>query len=437
MSLVLRMERARLRFIDPEVPSSVLNVRSLLVAILMLMAGGGYLTTLVSLRLEARGSSALVIGLVATAYFAGLTIGSLRVPPVIQRVGHIRAFAAFVSLFSASTLSYAAWEAPVFWALLRAIDGFCVAGVFVCLESWLNDRAEGPDRGSVLAAYMIFLYSGQALGQLLLNVSGSAPVMAYATASILISLAVIPISLTRAAGPPIGDAAPFSLRRLYAASPLGFVGATLTGIMLGAFYGLGPVYARRLGLSLADTAWFMSLVIVGGIALQWPLGRLSDRFDRRKVIVLTFVGTVAVAAALAMLATPGLALLTLGALFGGFSFAHYPLCVAHTNDHLAPAERVAASGGLVLLYSIGAAAGPLVGAGAMMTAGPPGLFLAVGGCAAAAVAFGLWRQLARAPVPGWRQGVYQILPRTTPMSARLDPRTPDDEGSPARPFGAA
>ncbi|WP_129790619.1 MFS transporter [Sphingosinicella sp. CPCC 101087] len=417
-------------------PASILNVRSLLLAILMLMAGGGYMTTLVSLRLEAQGSGPILIGLVATAYFVGLTLGSLRVPPVIQRVGHIRAFAAFVSLFSASTLTYAALEAPLFWALLRLVDGFCVAGVFVCLESWLNDRAEGPDRGGVLAAYMIFLYSGQALGQQLLNVSGGAPVMAYVTASILISLAVIPVTLTRSAGPPIGENSSFSLSRLYAVSPLGVVGATLTGIMLGAFYGLGPVYARGLGMDLSDTAFFMSLVIVGGIALQWPLGRLSDRFDRRRIIVFAFAGTVGVGVALALVATPGVPLMIAGFLFGGLSFALYPLCVAHTNDHLTGGQRVAASGGLVLLYSAGAAAGPLVGAGAMSAAGPGGLFIAVAVCAAAAVAFGLWRQWARAPVPSERQGAYQILPRTTPMSARLDPRTPDGDSAASPPSDA-
>ena len=394
----------------------------------MLMAGGGFLTTLLSIRLEQLGTSPLLIGLVGTFYFAGLTIGSLRAPAVVDRVGHIRAFTAFVSLFSASTLAYSLFQSTPFWMTLRLIDGFCVAGVFVCLESWLNDRAEGPARGSILASYMIFLYTGQALGQLLLTIEADAHT-AFILSSILISLAVIPIALTRTPGPILGEGVPLSVRRLYAASPLGIVGAAVTGIMLGAFYGLGAVYARRLGLSVGDTAWFMSMVIVGGIALQWPLGRLSDRFDRRRIIVLTLAATLATTLAMAFLKPAGTPLILLGALFGGFSFALYPLCVAHTNDHLSARERVAATGGLVLLYSVGAAAGPLIGAAAMTLIGQGGLFAAISACAAGALGFGLWRQARSAPVPEERQQSYQLLPRTTPVSARLDPLSPEEDGT--------
>ncbi|AJP71249.1 MFS transporter [Sphingomonas hengshuiensis] len=401
--------------------SAMLPVRSLLLAIFMLMAGSGFLATLTSVRLERAGSSALYIGAVGTAYFLGLVIGSLRVSRIIRRVGHIRAFAAFVSLFSASTLTYAVHQDPLLWAGLRFIDGLCVAGVFVCLESWLNERAEAETRGSILASYMIALYAGQAIGQFLLNLSEAKPSMPFLVASILISLAAIPVVLTRISAPPPDEGTPLSVRQLYAISPLGIVGATATGVMLGAFYSLGAVYVRRLGMDLSATAWFMSIVILGGVALQWPLGRLSDRFDRRRVIVAAFGGALAACLAIALIDGPGLPLLLFGALFGGLSFALYPLCVAHTNDHLAPDQRVAASGGLVLLYSIGAAVGPLAGAAAMTLLGAPGLFLFIGLCAGTALAFGVWRQLRALPVPAERQGSYQVLPRTTPMSAALDP----------------
>src|SRR3546814_16838 len=192
----------------------------------------------------------------------------------------IRAFAAFVALLSASTLAYALLQQPMVWGALRIVDGICVAGVFICLESWLNDRAEPGTRGTILASYMVALYSGQAIGQLLLRSGGSgAPHMPFELASILISLAIIPVCLTRAAAPALAQAASLPLRRLFAASPLGVVGAGITGLLLGAFYGLAAIYARRLGLSLAAPPTFMMVVILGGVALQWPIaiGRASCR----------------------------------------------------------------------------------------------------------------------------------------------------------------
>lgn len=392
----------------------------MLLAIFMMMAGNGVMSTLVSVRLESAGTRAGIIGMVATAYFVGLTIGSLRVAPLIRRVGHIRTFTAAVSLLSASTLSYAVVQNPGLWSVLRFVDGLCVAAVFICLESWLNERAEPKTRGSILAAYMIALYAGQSLAQFLLNFGGFAAAP-FLVSSLLVSLSVLPIALTRLEEPVVTQQSPLSARDLYRASPLGVVGCGMTGLMLGAFYGLGAVYARRQGMEIPETALFMSVVIAGGVALQWPVGWLSDRFDRRTVIVATLAGTTAVCSVMASNVEQGTALLMLGAVFGGLSFALYPLCVAHTNDHLSAQQRVSASGGLILTYSIGAAAGPAAGAGLMMAAGPGGLFWFIGGCAVLTFAFALWRQFRREPVPNELQQPYQILPRTTPAAAKLDP----------------
>ncbi|CAM8672407.1 MFS transporter [Sphingobium sp.] len=398
-------------------------VRSLLLAIFMLMAGSGFLSTLISLRLERAGAGTMAIGAVATAYFGGLVIGALRAGGIVRQVGHIRAFAAFVSLLSASTLAYALVRFPLFWACLRFVDGICVAGVFICLESWLNDRSEAHTRGSVLAAYMVALYSGQAVGQLLLAASGAQPTAPFQLASLLISLAIIPLCLTRSAAPTPMEAPAFSIRTLYAASPLGTFGAVTTGLMLGAFYGMAAVHVRRLGLDLGATASFMMVVILGGVALQWPLGRLSDRLDRRRVIVGCFAATLTLCMLLAMPVSRGPQLLGLGALFGGLSFALYPLCVAHCNDRLLTTERIAASGRLVLLYAVGAAIGPL-GAALMMSLAPGGgMFFFIALCAGATVVFGLWRQTATPPAPD--QQDFQIVPRTTPVASLLDPNTAD------------
>ena len=405
---------------------TALSVGTLLLAIFMIMAGSGFLATLISLRLEAAGLPAVLIGLVATAYFAGLTIGSVFAFKVVAQVGHIRAFAAFVSLYSATSLSYAIQLDPVFWSLLRLTDGFCMAGVFVCLESWLNERAESETRGSILAFYMIALYSGQAVGQFLLNLGHTWPSMPFIAASILLSLAVLPIALTRlvAPAPPEGRLMP--LKQLFGTSPLGAVGVATTGLMLGAFYGLGAVFARGMGLSDSDTALFMSATILGGVALQWPLGRLSDIIDRRTVIVAGFVVTAGISLLTALTVTHWYTMMLAGAWFGGVSFALYPLCVAHTNDHLRSGQRVGATGALVLLYSLGAAAGPLPAAALMDACGPQGLFLFICLCAVIMLVFALIRVWLSPPVPGERQRPYLLLPRTTPVAAQLDPLSPEN-----------
>ncbi|WP_340587264.1 MFS transporter [Erythrobacter alti] len=398
---------------------SLLSVRTLLLAIFVLMAGSGFLSTLIAIRLEQGGNSSLVIGLAATSYFGGLALGALRVSPLIARIGHIRAFAAFVSIYSASSLTYAVIDLPAFWIVLRFIDGFVMSGVFVCLESWLNRVAKPDNRSTILAAYMIALYAGQAGGQFLLNLGDNAPALPFMLSAILLSLAVLPVVLTQIKQPVIDAIAPFSLRRLYQASPLGFVGTVATGVMLGAFYGLGAVFVQRIGMPLSQVALFTSSVIAGGVALQYPLGILSDKFDRRRVIIGCMIAAAAMCAVLAM--AQGSAMIFLpGALFGGFAFALYPLCVAHSNDHLDESERVGASSGLVLVYSAGAVAGPMLGSSAMSLFGPSGLFAVIGAVSLAAAIYGIWRMFIRAPVPVGEQQIFQSLPRTTPMASVLE-----------------
>ncbi len=396
-----------------------------MVGVFLTMMGSGPLTTLVSLRLEAAETPRLAIGVVMAAYYAGLTLGSLLAYRVVLQAGHIRAFAAFASVLSASALAYPLLAHPLPWGALRLAEGFCMAGVFVCVESWLNDRSDAATRGKILAVYMMCLYLGQAVGQFLLGLDqGPGGLRVFTLISILLSLAVLPVALTRMAPPPLPDVVALSARKLYAASPLGIVGTIASGLILGAVYALGPVFARNeADLGTSGAALFMSVVIAGGVLLQWPLGRLSDAFDRRRVIIATLAALTAAGAAVPLAASAGdVALLGAAGLFGGFAFSLYPLCVAHTNDHLARADRIAASGGLVLAFSVGATAGPLLGSAAMSALGAAGLFVFAAGVGAAAFLFGLWRLQARGPVPSEHQGPFQPLPRTTPVAAPLDPR---------------
>lgn len=398
-------------------------VRSLLAAIFLAMAGTGFVATLIALRLQQAGAAPITIGWMGTAYFIGLGLGSLLAFKVIGRVGHIRAFAVFVSLFSASLLAYALHGHPLFWAGLRLLDGLCMAGIFVCLESWLNDRAPAAGRGGVLALYMIALYIGQAAGQPILTLAAPDALLPLAAGSILISLAVLPIALTRMPPPPLPKGGAMGLGALYAASPMGVVGALATGVMLGAFYALGGLFTAGIGMDLSQTSRFMSIAILGGVVLQWPLGLLSDRFDRRRVIIGTLGAALVLSLllVLAALTMPAL-LLPAVALFGGVAFALYPLFVAHANDRLSDDARVGATGGLVLVYSGGAILGPLSGAVTMATLGPTGLFALIALVAAATLAFAMQRTRRTAPVPADQQSPYQILPRTTPTAAMvLDP----------------
>lgn len=410
-------------------PGTLRPVAALLAGVALAMAGNGPLTTLLSLRLEAADTARLAIGTIMAAYFAGLTLGSLLAYRLVLQVGHIRTFAAFASVLSATALAYPLLPHPLAWAALRLAEGFCMAGVFICVESWLNDRSGPATRGKILAAYMICLYLGQAAGQFLLGLGdGPGAFRVFILVSILLSLSVLPVALTRMTPPQLPEVASLSARRLYAASPLGVVGTVASGLVLGAIYPLGPVFARdAAGFDAAGTALFMSVVISGGVLLQWPLGRLSDAFDRRLVTLATLAALTLAGAAVPLAAQHGqAALLGAAALFGGFAFALYPLCVAHTNDHLPREERIAASGGLVLAFSAGATLGPLAASAAMSILGSAGLFAFTACIGAAGFLFGLWRLRVRGPVPSEQQGPFLALPRTTPAAAALHPEVPPD-----------
>ncbi|MFC7543307.1 MFS transporter [Siccirubricoccus deserti] len=282
-------------------------IAALLVGVFVTMAGSGSLGTAVSLRLEAAELPRPVIGFVMSAYFAGLTLGSLLAYRVVLRVGHIRAFTAFASVVSAVTLLYPLLPPPLAWVPLRLAEGFCMAGIFICVESWLNDHAGPASRGRILAAYMICLYLGQASGQVLLALDWSNDGMrVFLLVSVLISVAVLPVALTRMPPPALPEVASFPARRLWVASPLGVVGTVASGLVLGSVYALGPVFARdAAGFEAQGAALFMGVLITGGVLLQWPLGRLSDAFDRRRVIVATLALLVVAALLVASAAEGG------------------------------------------------------------------------------------------------------------------------------------
>jgi MFS family permease len=405
----------------------LISISALLFGVGLLLLGNGLLGTLIGIRLAIGEMPVLATGAIMAGYFAGLLAGSIYAGALIARAGHIRAFSAFASVFSAATLAHVLFESPIVWGMLRLVEGFCMAGLFMCIESWLNARADNETRGAVLSIYMCVVYAAQGLGQFLLNLAAPAQATLFILASILLSLALVPVALTRSPQPKQPDPSPFGLRALIAISPLGVAGALVSGIALGSLYGLAPAFAHAVGLDVAGTARFVGAFILGGLILQWPLGRLSDRMDRRWVIA-------GVAATLALLSAATLfstgenriALWPLAIGIGGTAFTLYPLSVAHANDWIGPEDMVPASGGLLLAYGAGATAGPLVSSLVMWRLGATGLFVVTGAAALTVAAYSLYRVTRRPPVAETEQEPFRPLPRTTPAVMELDPRGPDE-----------
>ena len=405
------------------------NSWALLLGIAMLMVGHGLLLTLLGVRATLEGFSTGVIGVVMSAYFLGFVAGSAVALRLLQRVGHVRVFAALASLASVAALVHSVFIDPVTWAMMRLVTGFCSAGLYVVAESWLNDSATNETRGQVLSLYVVVMLTGMATGQVLLNIAPPASYVLFVLSSILVSLALVPVLLTVSRAPSFDAPEPVGLRALYRVSPLGVVGALATGASHGAFYGMGAVFANQIGLSIAGITIFMAAMTVGGVLLQWPIGRVSDRFDRRRVLTMvTFLAAAVALAAAFSAGSPGPLLYALVALFGGLALPMYALCIAHTNDYLEPSQMVAASASLVLVAGVGLTLGPLGASAAMAAIGPVGFFFWLAAVHAIIGAFAVWRMSQRRATPLADQGAYApAAPSVSPVVATLNPESFEED----------
>lgn len=406
------------------VVSMQLTISVLLGGLALLLVGVGLLGTLLGMRATLAGFSNLEIGWIMGGYYAGYLVGTHWGPGIISRVGHIRAFAAFAALGAACVLAFGLWVTPLAWFALRVINGAAVVGVYMVVESWLNTQTPARLRGRVFAAYMITTLLALALGQYLLLIYAPDRMELFALATMLIALSVIPVSVVRVSEPAIEPPSPLRLGTLYAQSPLGAAGALAAGIVNGMFWTMTPVFAQRLAMSPTEIAVLMSATIAGGALLQYPIGHISDRYDRRSVLVgVSFAA--ALLAALAgyfVLAEPqGLAVIAF--LYGGPMFSLYGISVAHTNDHLNAGQILAATRGLLLVFGAGAVAGPLLGAWAMELRGPAGLPFLSSIVLGVLGVFGLIRMLQRPPPPQTEQGGFVPLVRTTPVVLEMYPET--------------
>lgn len=403
--------------------STIARISTLLLGMGVLLGGNGLLGTLLGVRASAEGFTDAATGGVMSAYFLAFILGTFVCPPIIRRVGHIRAFAAMGAVASAVAIVHVLLVHPLVWGVLRAVNGITMVGLFMVMESWLNALAPNERRGRIFATYTTVNLTAMAAGQLLLATNNISGFTLFGLVAILYSLALVPVALTNVREPTPVDVPHLHLRGLYSVSPLGFIGTMISGLSQGAFWGMGAVFAHGIGMTASGIAAFMSATIVGGALLQWPIGRLSDHYDRR--IVLVFVCFAAAACALVAFQVTkfsSLALLVSTFFYGGFAFSVYSLTVSHVNDHLQPAQVLSATSGLLLVYGIGAATAPAVIGVLMDVLGPRSLLIYFAATQLALALFGLYRMRVRAPVPAEAQGAFVPMVRTSQVALEMDPR---------------
>jgi MFS family permease len=390
---------------------------ALFLGMALLMLGNGLQGTLLGVRADIEGFATAVTGVVMSSFYAGLLAGAALAPRLIGQVGHVRVFAAFAAVASAAVLLHAVFLEPVVWALMRVMSGFAFAALFIVAESWLNSETRNDARGRVLGVYMIVSSGGMALGQILLNVADPRDFVPFTVVSVLVSLAVVPMLLSTGPTPKIAAAGPTDFRRLYRSSPLGVVGVVTSGVVVGSVLGMGAVFARQSGLATADVASFMFVILLAAMVVQFPLGYLADRFDRRLVIIAAVA--VSGAAGVAATVVGGVAALALVVVAAAIGFPLYSISVAHTNDYLGADAMVAAAGGLTLLNGVGAAVGPFAVGLAMSAFGPLGFALFLGAVQLVLAVFGFYRTFRRPTVPADVRGPTVLIPRASPVATAL------------------
>jgi MFS family permease len=379
----------------------------LLLGMGVLMLGAGLQGTLLGLRATLEGFPAPVTGLVMSCYYLGYLLGTVAAPRLLRRVGHIRVFAALAAVASAAVLVQGSFVSPLPWAAMRLVSGLCFAGIYVVAESWLNDRASRANRGRLLALYMLVLYVGLGAAQFLLLLSNPLTPAPFMLVSVLISLAMVPIVVSAQPLPERAVPRKVRYRDLYRNSPLGVVAVSVSGMISAIVFSMGPVYARLSGLGTTGVATFMALSICAAVVTQYPVGRLSDRIDRRTVIAaVCTIATIVAGSIVAFSAMPRALFLALAAVFSGSALTLYSLAVSHVNDKLEPAQMVAASSALLRLNGAAAAIGPALVGSLIAVFGPSAYFAMLALLTGALTVYDLWRKSRRRPVPLARKGPF-------------------------------
>lgn len=394
----------------------------LFVGMIFLMVSNGLLATLLTLRATSLGFSDSSIGLMQSAYPVGSLLGCLIVPRLIVRVGHVRIFAALASLASTAALIHLITDDLWIWSAIRLLSGICFSGLYIVAESWLNGRANNENRGSLLSIYFVIQTGGVTIGQLLLNFSSPEDILLFIVVSVLISLSLIPMLVSTSAVPPYELPERISLWKLFHLSPMGLTGSFLNGISQTVLYVVLALYGSAIGLSTGSIGWLIGFMTLGGMLFQFPLGKLSDRIDRRLLIVAAPGFAIPVYIFLAMLDNPAAnmpLLFVMITLVGGLTLPIYSICMAHMNDHLKPAQMVAASGMLVLILAVGMIPGPTLGALAIEYYGPEGIFYLLSSLSGLTVMTGLFRLWSGQPRMESHNKAVAMAATITPQATNL------------------
>jgi MFS family permease len=371
----------------------------LLLGVMLLMAGNGVQGSLLGIRGAMEGFSTFQLSIVMSAYFLGFLGGSRLAPGMIRKVGHVRVFSALGSMISAVLILFPLLPDWISWSAMRVVIGFCFSGIYVTAESWLNNTATNETRGQALSAYMIVQMLGIIASQGLLSLGDPGGFGLFIIPSVLVSLAFMPILLADTPAPTFDSIQPMSFRRIFATSPLGCVGMLLTGGVYAGMFGMASVWGAKEALTIAQIAAYGAALYVGGLVLQYPVGYLSDRVDRRALILWMSAIGAAVMLVATLVKLPFVAILLVAVLLGGTINPLYSLLIAHTNDFLSKEEMPAASARLIFLNGFGAIFGPIASGWLMGMVGARGYFMFLCLLFAVLAAYAAWRMSQRsAPI---------------------------------------
>jgi len=388
----------------------------------MMMLANGLQGSLIGIRASLEGYSASAAGIILTGYYAGFLLGALYIPQRIKNVGHVRTFAALASIASISILIHSLHISFLGWFIMRFISGMCFVGLYTVAESWVNDLSDNEHRGQALSVYMIVSMAGSAFGQLFLNVADPETATLFMIVSVLISISLVPILIVVSKQPDFSVAKFFTVKELYKASPLGVVTSIMTGLAHGTLWGIGSIYGLKNGLSIEQVSIFMFTFVIGGAINQYLVGYLSDKYDRRTIIVIVaFLASIFSVLAV-LIGSSFIALIIITFIFGGLTVPLYALAIAHTNDFLEKDEMVAASAGIQLAAGIGLTIGPIIGGLSIDFIGASGFWIYLFLIHALLGVFGLFRMQVREAVPLNEQGsTVLVSSRTTATMMELYP----------------